>query len=228
VELGRDVDAAADATGDWAPRSVGVVRPFDGLPIGIGRHAELVANVDPLDDKDLVLDLDVAYGVTPETTAPGGDVARLERAPECARQSAGGGCHHVVERGGVGFVAALGGAVMRSDGAMDTEGDRPLLGRDPRVAERSLGPFDIDFGSVHDLAHVRFLLTRLQLRQSKPSVVVAPPLDPTGERGGGPIDIIALVRAQCEIAGARRGATWWLLWRDCRSGGHRVVANRPG
>jgi hypothetical protein len=125
LELGRDVDAAADAAGDRAPCRVGVVGPLDRRSVGIGRHVQLVANVDPLDHEDLVLEFDFPLGVAAETTVPGGDAACFQRTPERAGQSTGGGRHHVIEGGGVRFEAALVGAVVRGDGAVTPKATTP-------------------------------------------------------------------------------------------------------
>src|SRR5918995_1030874 len=153
-ELGPDVDTPANGARDRAPRRMGVVGPFDSRPIGVGRHPQLVTDVDALDDEHLVLDLDLTHSVTPETTASGGDLARLERAPERARQSARGRRHHIVKGRGVRLVTALGGAVVRGDRPMHTKDDRTILRRDLRIPQRACGSFNLDFGSVHDLAHL--------------------------------------------------------------------------
>jgi hypothetical protein len=109
--------------------------------------------VDPLDDEDLVVELDFADGVATETTVSGGDVSCFERTPERAGQSTGGGRHDIVEGGGVGFEGALGGVVVGSDGAVDPEGDGVFLCRQMGVAQGALGSFDVDLRAVHDFTH---------------------------------------------------------------------------
>ncbi len=49
-----------------------------------GIHGEQVADMDPLEHQDAALQLDLSLGVSPETTASGGDTARFQRAPERA------------------------------------------------------------------------------------------------------------------------------------------------
>lgn len=55
--------------------------PVDRRPVGVERHAQLVADVDPFDHQNLVVNFDLAHAVTAETTISGGNVARLERTP---------------------------------------------------------------------------------------------------------------------------------------------------
>jgi hypothetical protein len=135
--------------------------------------------VDPLDDEDLVVELDFADGVATETTVSGGDVSCFERTPERAGQSTGGGRHDIVEGGGMGFEGALGGVVVGSDGTVDPEGDGAFLCRQVGVAQGPLGSFDVDLRPVHDFTHgssssrpsprppaVRVSLTSLSVRRS--------------------------------------------------------------
>lgn len=62
---------------------------------------EVGADVNPLEHQDAALQLDLALGVSPETTASGGDTARFQRTPERAGQSIGRRGDEVVEGGGV-------------------------------------------------------------------------------------------------------------------------------
>ncbi len=66
--------------------------------VSIGVHGELVADMDPLDHQNATLQFSLAFGVSPETTASGGDAARFQRAPECAGQSTGM-CDRLVRKG---------------------------------------------------------------------------------------------------------------------------------
>jgi hypothetical protein len=109
--------------------------------------------VDPLDHEDLVLEFDFPLGVAAETTVPGGDAACFQRTPERAGQSTGGGRHHVIEGGGVRFEAALVGAVVLGDGAVDPEGDDAFLGGEVGVAQGTASSLDVDFRPVHDVSH---------------------------------------------------------------------------
>jgi hypothetical protein len=80
---------------------VDAVHPVDDRPVGVRVGAQRIADVDAFDDQHLAVQLDLAFRVSPETTASGGDAARLERAPEGADQSTGRGGDDVVEGGGV-------------------------------------------------------------------------------------------------------------------------------
>lgn len=74
---------------------------LDGCHVHAGVDDQLVASVDALDYQDTALEFDLTFRIDPETTASGGDPARLERAPERADQSTSGSGHDVVEGGRV-------------------------------------------------------------------------------------------------------------------------------
>lgn len=76
-----------------------VVRALDAVAIGVGLDLEGVGGVDALHHQGLAVELDLAGDLGPETTASGGDAARLQRAPEGAGQSATGRRDQVVQRG---------------------------------------------------------------------------------------------------------------------------------
>ena len=100
VQAGGDGDAAADGAGDRAAVGVQPEHPLDGGPLGLV-GGQPVGDVDTPDDQDLAVQLDLTDRVCLETTASGGDAARLQRAPEGPGQSAGGRGHQVVQGGGV-------------------------------------------------------------------------------------------------------------------------------
>jgi hypothetical protein len=111
--------------------------------------------MDPLDDQHAALELDLAIGISPETTTPGGDTARFQRAPERAGQSTGHRRHEVVKRGGVRRAVLTRHSVVLGDLAVDAERDWVGLGRQPRPAQRALLPLDMHLGPVGDLTHAR-------------------------------------------------------------------------
>jgi hypothetical protein len=85
---------------------VALERALNRGPVGIGLEAQHVFHVDPLDYEHLVLRLDLAGRLADQPALARGDSTRLQRAPEGARQSAGGGSDDVVERRSVlGFPA---------------------------------------------------------------------------------------------------------------------------
>jgi hypothetical protein len=109
----------------------------DLLPVGVLVDAQRVADVDSLDHEHAVLDLDLAGRFCSEASFAGVDLARLQRTPEGARQSARGGGDDVVERGGsLGFATRCNPVVL-GDSVVDAEDDRLGLGRQVGAAERS-------------------------------------------------------------------------------------------
>ena len=87
--LGADRDGVTDAARDRALVSVEAVHALHHGQVHIGAHGEQIADVDPLDHQHAAVQLDLSFGLSPETTASGGDAARFERAPERAGQSTG-------------------------------------------------------------------------------------------------------------------------------------------
>lgn len=110
------------------------VHALDRGHVHIAVDREVVADVNPLEHEDAALQLDLALGVCPETTASGGDPARFQRAPERAGQSTGRGGDDVVERGGVGRAGIRRHAVVLGHLAVHAECDWFRLGRQPRPA----------------------------------------------------------------------------------------------
>jgi hypothetical protein len=86
--------------------------------------------VDPLDDEDAVLVLDLAGRLADQPSLARVDVTRLQRAPEGAGQSAGCGSDEVVERRRPLGLAASRDAVVVGDLVVDAELD---------LRERELG-----------------------------------------------------------------------------------------
>ena len=76
-ELGADRDGVTDAARDRALVSVEAVHALHHGQVHAGVHGEQVADVDPLDYQDAALQLDLSFGICPETTASGGDTARF-------------------------------------------------------------------------------------------------------------------------------------------------------
>jgi len=74
-DLGADRDGVTDAAGDRALAGVEAVHALHHGQVHTGAHGEQVADVDPLDHQDAALQLDLSFGISPETTASGGDTA---------------------------------------------------------------------------------------------------------------------------------------------------------
>lgn len=112
---------------------------------------QLVAHPDPLQYKDPILDFDLAFGLGRETVRRRPNLARFQRATKGSRQSTGRRRDHVVQSRRVFHSRRP--VVVRSHGAMDTETNGSLVGRDPSIA---IGPFallDADSRSIDDLSH---------------------------------------------------------------------------
>jgi hypothetical protein len=94
--------------------------------------------------------LDLTDGLAREAVAIGPDLARLQRAPEGSRQSAGGGRDDVIERGRARLEGAGRDLVVLRYSSVDAEDDRFRLARQVRPAHGSLHPLDPDLGAIHD------------------------------------------------------------------------------
>jgi hypothetical protein len=106
--------------------------------------------MNPPHDQDIVLFLDFANRLRDEATFPRSNLARLQRAPEGAGQSTGGGGHEIVKRRGVRV--RLGGtdAIVGGDLRMDAKKHRLALCRQIRPAERPFDTLDAHEGTVDD------------------------------------------------------------------------------
>jgi hypothetical protein len=127
VHLGADLYCALDASRDRTTLGMEAVHAFDDGSVHARVDLEHVTHVNALDDENLALELDLAFGVGAEATASGGDVARFERAPERSDQSTGRRGYDVVERGCVRRRVVGGHAVMLGDLAVHSERDLLVL-----------------------------------------------------------------------------------------------------
>jgi hypothetical protein len=128
------------------------VHSFDDLwvdPVSL----QFVVNVNPLDDQNLALELDLTSRLTGEPAIACVYLARLQRAPEGSRQSAAGGGDNVVERGGIGRrIPGINAVVLRYL-RMDSKGDRTLPCGKERLPHRSLVSYDSHLRGVNDVTH---------------------------------------------------------------------------
>lgn len=76
-DLGADRYGVTDAARDRALVGMEAVHALHHGQVHLGAHGEQVADVDPLDHQDAALQLDLSLGISPETTASGGDTARF-------------------------------------------------------------------------------------------------------------------------------------------------------
>jgi hypothetical protein len=130
------------------------VEAVDALHDGrIGLAQDRVVHVDPAKHEDAVLDLDLATRVRGELPAARLDLARLQRAPEGAGQSARGGRDEVVEGRRVGRERVFGDAVVLRDLVVYTERHGSVATREPSLAHRPAAPDDPHLGGVDDISH---------------------------------------------------------------------------
>lgn len=123
-------------------------------------RGEMVDDVNAPDDEDLLIELDLADRVGGQFFDR--DLARCQRACKGARQSARGRGDDVVERRRVRLVRVRADAVMLRDRAMESKPDRFLFSRQPGQTDRASFTLDVDFRSVHDVAHALFSFSTSQ------------------------------------------------------------------
>ena len=147
-KFGADGDGVPDAARDRALIGVEGMRTLHCGQVHVVVDPEVVADVDALEHQDAAVQLDLALGVSPETTASGGDTARFQRAPERAGQSTGRRSDDVVERGGMRRASVRRDTVMLGDLAVHAECDTAGLGRQRRPAQGPFLPLDTHLGPV--------------------------------------------------------------------------------
>lgn len=130
---------------DFMDAPCGLFLPF--------RDSEPVSDVDPADDEDVVLLLDLPGGFCQEAVGGRRDLARFQRAAKGTGQSTGGCGDDVVERGGVLDIGL--DAVVFGDGSMDAEADVLIPTGQVGEAERAFLLFDADVGAIDDISHDR-------------------------------------------------------------------------
>lgn len=111
--------------------------PLGRLPLVVGTAPEDVADPDSFDDQNLVLDMDITFGVSLQPPLARLDPARLQRAAQSAAESTGGGGDHVVESGCSFWVLPREDAVVRRHLAVGPEDDGLGLRRQVRLAQGS-------------------------------------------------------------------------------------------
>jgi hypothetical protein len=110
-------------------------------------------DADALDDQHLVLDDDIAFGVSAQSALARIDPARLQRATQGARESTGGRGDHVVERGGVLGILACRGPIVLAHLVVGAENYRLGFGRNMSRSDRPAFADDPDprdiLGPIH-------------------------------------------------------------------------------
>jgi len=124
---------------------------------------QFVVNVNPLDDQNLALELDLTPRLAGEPPLASVYLARLQRAPEGPSQSTAGSGDNVVERGGIWRrVARIDSVVLRYL-RMDTKGDRFLPRGKEGLPHRSPVSHDSHLRGVNDVTHRHLLVCRLKI-----------------------------------------------------------------
>lgn len=94
----------------------------------------MVDYVNPLDDEDIPLQLDLTPRLRDHIFSAKFYLSCIQRTAECAGQSAGSSCDDVIKGGGMGVGDVWGNPVMGGDSTMDTEKDRLWFGREKGAA----------------------------------------------------------------------------------------------
>jgi len=133
------------------------------------------------DDEHVVLgqfDFTDRFAGQPLAVSP--DVARLQRAPEGPRQSAGRGGDDVVERRGARLEGGGGDLVVLGDRPVDAEDDRLRLAWEVGAPDGPFHPFYPDMRPIHDVGHSRTPLVFARQRERADD-----PRAPLRDRGEG-------------------------------------------
>jgi hypothetical protein len=150
VQLRADLDAALDGSSDRTEISVHLVHPLGGLAVG-RVQLQVVVHVDAFDDQHAAVRLDLAAGFGNQFSIACRDLARLQRTTKGAGQSAGGGRHHIIQRGGMGFMDVGIDTVVLGDFGMHSKKNRVWNVRQISPAQRTVNTFDSDPGCVSDI-----------------------------------------------------------------------------
>ena len=169
-------------------------------------------DVNSPDDEHVVLgqfDFTDRFAGQPVAVSP--DVARLQRAPEGPRQSAGRRGDDVVECRGAGLECAGGDLVVLGDRAVDAEDDRLRLAGEVGAPDGPFHPFYPDVRPIHDVRQSRppLLITKhscswLRLPQMRQYPAVTGYSD--YRRPGDKVPARRPRRSRDAVAGIRRGA----------------------
>jgi hypothetical protein len=109
----------------------------------LGSELQLIGHVDPFDNEDASLQLDLAPGFGLETSLCRRNPARFQRAPEGPGESAGGSGDDIVERCCMGFDRGVNLIVFRYFG-MHPENNGLRFRREPGTPQGPPVPFYTD------------------------------------------------------------------------------------
>lgn len=133
--------------------------PLDGRALVVGHSLEGVGDVDASYHQYAFVLLDLTDHLCGERPVTCVDTARFQRAPEGTGQSPACSGDQVVDRGGLRWIRVRRHAVMLCDRAVDSERDRPLFARQPRMTDRTAEALDPNFRAVDDITHLHLSLS---------------------------------------------------------------------
>lgn len=114
-------------------------------------HAQMVGDVDTLDDENLFVDLHFSDYLGDQIVFVQLDTARLQRASQGSGESPAGSCDNVVERRGSGSKVLGTDTVVLGDLGVDPEERGLVLGRKEGSSDRPTDPLDAYSRPVNDL-----------------------------------------------------------------------------
>ena len=148
-QFGRHRDGGPQRPVDGASIREDAVRPLRRLKL-FGGGLQMHAHVNPSNHQDPFLQLNFAGGLGNQSALGCVDFARLQRASEGSRQSAGRAGDDVIERGRSRRERIRRNLVVFGDGPVDAENYRVLFGRKERPPDWSFDAFDPDIRAVHN------------------------------------------------------------------------------
>ena len=130
-----------------------VVNALNSLPL-IHSRSELIAHVNASDHKHVALEFNFSDGFRTKPVIAGVDLARLQRAAECAGESTGGRGNDIIQGCGMRRISLRGDPIMFSDLGMDAEDNRFFLRRQVGKSHRTGFSFDAHSRRINNL--IRF------------------------------------------------------------------------
>jgi len=109
--------------------------------------------MDAPDNQYIFLQFNFTHGFGYQAIMRSSDVTRFQRASESAGQSTSGSRDDVVQRRGVRLQHGQWNLIVLSDGAVDAEYHRRFFCGQVGFSNRSLHPFDSNFGTIDNLGH---------------------------------------------------------------------------
>ena len=155
LEFGSDDDGRAKSPVKGTGHREEAVDPL-GHQAMLRRGLKLEEDVDSPDDKDLVLQFDLAHHLRDEAVTRRGYLARLQRASKGPQQSTAGGRHDMVDGRGMRLVGARGATVVLGDGSVRPEDRRLNVAWQRGPAHGTGEPLNDHLGTVCDVGHCTF------------------------------------------------------------------------